>query len=233
MKFSRMMNFSALVIVITSIFELAYAENSDEQTVVDENLRILAGEPVSALPHENHDLHLSRHADLLRAPYTKALIERSPDRETIIQSMQAHIMEHLLFRYPNPVTDNTAINPGPGATQPVTAIAGATSLADKPGAPENSSSIGFEELPSTENASPDTPENSQIDWRELAAANAIVQETEQLSTREADTERKTCKMIKPTGTRIARRYCLTAEQWGRLQDKAGDTTEDLQVGRGF
>ncbi|MFZ9995168.1 MAG: hypothetical protein ACO3IL_06810 [Steroidobacteraceae bacterium] len=64
-----------------------------------------------------------------------------------------------------------------------------------------------------------------------AAATATVETSEKLSERRKDPNRRICKEVAPTGTRIAKRTCLTAAQWeeaARVGREGTSKTQDNQ-----
>jgi hypothetical protein len=66
-----------------------------------------------------------------------------------------------------------------------------------------------------------------------AAANAKVQTSETLTERQKDPNRRICKEVAPTGTRIAKRTCLTAAQWEEAARVAREGTEKTQSNQRF
>lgn len=66
-----------------------------------------------------------------------------------------------------------------------------------------------------------------------AAAKAKVQTSETLTERQRDPNRRICKEVAPTGTRIAKRTCLTAAQWEEASRVAREGTEKTQSNQRF
>ena len=53
------------------------------------------------------------------------------------------------------------------------------------------------------------------------ASSAVVQTLEPTAEKPADADRKVCKMIVPTGTIMAKRFCLTKKEWAELHATTG------------
>lgn len=66
-----------------------------------------------------------------------------------------------------------------------------------------------------------------------AAAEAKVQTSETLTERQKDPNRRICKEVAPTGTRIAKRTCLTAAQWEEAARVGREGTEKTQSNQRF
>jgi hypothetical protein len=66
-----------------------------------------------------------------------------------------------------------------------------------------------------------------------AAATATVETSEKLNKREKDPNRRICKEVTPTGTRIAKRTCLTAAQWEEAARVGREGTSKTQNNQRF
>ena len=66
---------------------------------VQENMDILNGKPVKAFEYQDHDAHIKAHMTIMQDPEMIQMMESSPMAQSIQGAFQAHITEHLAFKY--------------------------------------------------------------------------------------------------------------------------------------
>ena len=66
---------------------------------VSENMAGLKMEPLKAFLYQNHDAHLAVHNSLLQDPSFMQQVQNNPNGQQIMGAMQAHVMEHMAFKY--------------------------------------------------------------------------------------------------------------------------------------
>ena len=66
---------------------------------VSENMNALNGKPLKAFIYQDHDAHMAVHQTFLRDPMVAATIGQNPQAQRIAAALQAHIAEHLGFKY--------------------------------------------------------------------------------------------------------------------------------------
>jgi hypothetical protein len=73
----------------------------DEKPVdpVSENMNALKGKPLKAFIYQDQDAHITTHQTFLKDPAIAAVIGQNPQAQQITAALQAHIAEHLGFKY--------------------------------------------------------------------------------------------------------------------------------------
>jgi len=66
---------------------------------VSENMNALIGKPMKAFLYQDHDAHIGAHMAFMQDPQVAQLIGQNPQAKQIMASLQAHIAEHLGFKY--------------------------------------------------------------------------------------------------------------------------------------
>jgi hypothetical protein len=66
---------------------------------ISENINVLAGTPVKAFISQDHEAHITAHTAFMEDPKVSQGMAKNPQAKGIIQSLQAHIAEHIGFRY--------------------------------------------------------------------------------------------------------------------------------------
>ena len=66
---------------------------------VSENMNALKGKKLKAFLYQDHDAHITVHTTFLNDPSVSQLIGQNPNAKAIIASLQAHIAEHVGFKY--------------------------------------------------------------------------------------------------------------------------------------
>ena len=66
---------------------------------VSENMNALNGKPMKAFIYQDHEAHMAAHQSFLKDPMVAATIGQNPQAQRIAAALQAHIAEHLGFKY--------------------------------------------------------------------------------------------------------------------------------------
>jgi len=66
---------------------------------VSENMNAIKGKKLKAFLYQDHDAHITVHTAFLNDPSVSQLIGQNPNAKAIIASLQAHIAEHVGFKY--------------------------------------------------------------------------------------------------------------------------------------
>lgn len=86
---------------------------------VSENMNALNGKPMKAFIYQDHDAHMAAHQAFLQDPMVAATIGQNPQAKRIVASLQAHIIEHLGFKYRKQMEEKLgAPLPNPNAELP-------------------------------------------------------------------------------------------------------------------
>jgi hypothetical protein len=86
--------------------------DTDEQKPVDpvsENINVFNGKPVKAFIQQDHDAHLTVHTSALQDPQIMQLMGQNPLAQGMMAAMQAHIMEHMGFKYRKQIEDAAGV----------------------------------------------------------------------------------------------------------------------------
>ena len=86
---------------------------------VSENMDALNGKPLKAFLYQEHDAHIQSHMSFLQDPMIAQLVNQNPQAKRILAALQAHISEHLGFKYRKQIEDELgAPLPAPGEELP-------------------------------------------------------------------------------------------------------------------
>jgi hypothetical protein len=86
---------------------------------VSENMNALNGKPMKAFIYQDHDAHMAAHQAFMKDPMIAATIGQNPQAQRIMASLQAHIVEHLGFKYRKQMEEKLgAPLPNPNAELP-------------------------------------------------------------------------------------------------------------------
>jgi len=66
---------------------------------VSENMNALTGTPIKAFITQDHEAHMQAHQSFMQDPLIAQTIGQNPQAKRIMSALQAHIAEHLGFRY--------------------------------------------------------------------------------------------------------------------------------------
>jgi hypothetical protein len=84
-------------------------DNMKPKDPVTENMNILNGKPVKAFIYQDHDAHLAVHLAAAQDPNIQQLVGQNPMVNLIQQSLQAHLMEHMAFKYRNDIAKQMGV----------------------------------------------------------------------------------------------------------------------------
>jgi len=86
---------------------------------VSENMDSLVGKPMKAFIYQDHEAHIGAHMSFLQDPQVAQMIGQNPQAQQIGASLQAHIAEHLGFKYRSQIEEKLgAPLPPPGQELP-------------------------------------------------------------------------------------------------------------------
>lgn len=66
---------------------------------VQENMRIIQLQPVKAYQEQDHEAHLQTHMAAMTDPQISAMVGQSPNATVMQSQMEAHLAEHLSYKY--------------------------------------------------------------------------------------------------------------------------------------
>jgi len=76
---------------------------------VSENMNALTGTPIRAFIHQDHEAHMTAHQAFLQDPMIAQTIGQNPQAQQINAALQAHIAEHLGFKYRKQVEEKLGV----------------------------------------------------------------------------------------------------------------------------
>jgi len=86
---------------------------------VSENMDALTGKPIRAFIYQDHDAHMATHTAFMQDPMIAQTIGQNPQAQQIMASLQAHLAEHLAFKYRKQIEEKLgAPLPPPGEELP-------------------------------------------------------------------------------------------------------------------
>ena len=86
---------------------------------VSENMDVLTGSPIRAFIYQDHNAHIATHTAFMQDPSMAAMIGQNPQAKAIMAALQAHIAEHLGFKYRQDIEEKLgAPLPPPGEELP-------------------------------------------------------------------------------------------------------------------
>jgi len=95
------------------------SEDQKPRDPVSENMAALVGKPVKAFIYQDHDAHLAVHQTFMQDPSIMAQIGQNPLGQQIMAALQAHIAEHMAFKYRKQIEERLgAPLPAPDAELP-------------------------------------------------------------------------------------------------------------------
>jgi hypothetical protein len=66
---------------------------------ISENMAALKGKPMRAFMYQDHEAHIATHMAFMQDPMIMQMIGQNPQAKQIMASLQAHLAEHLGFKY--------------------------------------------------------------------------------------------------------------------------------------
>ena len=86
---------------------------------VSENMNILNGTPIKAFMYQDHDAHIAAHQAFMQDPSILQLVAQNPQVKQMMAALQAHIAEHLAFKYRREIEDKLGVSlPAPSEELP-------------------------------------------------------------------------------------------------------------------
>lgn len=76
---------------------------------VSENMAALTGEPIKAFIYQDHDAHIKAHVSFMKDPAIAQMVGQNPQAQGIMASLQAHIAEHMAFKYRAEIEDKLGV----------------------------------------------------------------------------------------------------------------------------
>ncbi len=76
---------------------------------VSENMDALIGKPMKAFIYQDHDAHIATHQSFMQDPMIAQTIGQNPQAQQIMASLQAHMAEHLGFRYRKQIEEKLGV----------------------------------------------------------------------------------------------------------------------------
>jgi len=66
---------------------------------ISENMNALTGTPIKAFLTQDHEAHIRTHQSFMQDPTVVGALGKSPQAQAMMASLQAHIAEHVAFKY--------------------------------------------------------------------------------------------------------------------------------------
>ena len=86
---------------------------------VSENMNVLTGTPVKAFLIQDHEAHIATHQSFMKDPMIAGAIGQNPQAQQMMAALNAHIAEHLGFRYRAQLQEKLGVElPPPNAELP-------------------------------------------------------------------------------------------------------------------
>ena len=74
-------------------------EDQTPKDPVSENMSLIKGKPAKAFMYQDHDAHIAVHQSMSQDPSIQAMMQQNPAAQQVMAAIQAHIMDHLAFKY--------------------------------------------------------------------------------------------------------------------------------------
>lgn len=88
-------------------------------SLVEENMALMTGKPVRALPEQDQLAHVTGHMALMQDPKFQAMYGQSPMGAQFASQIEAHIADHLALQYRNEIQQQLGVQlPPQGQQQP-------------------------------------------------------------------------------------------------------------------
>lgn len=86
---------------------------------VSENMNALTGTPIKAFLYQDHEAHIIAHQSFMKDPMIAQSIGQNPQAQQIMAALNAHIAEHLGFRYRSQLEEKLGVTlPAPNEALP-------------------------------------------------------------------------------------------------------------------
>ena len=76
---------------------------------ISENMAALQNKPMKAFIYQDHDAHIATHMSFMQDPMIAQMIGQNPQAKQIMASLQAHIAEHLGFKYRKDIEERLGV----------------------------------------------------------------------------------------------------------------------------
>lgn len=76
---------------------------------VSEHIAVLKGDPLKAFIYQDHEAHIKAHMAFMQDPSVMGIIGQSPQAKTIIPALQAHIAEHVGYKYRTDIEEKLGV----------------------------------------------------------------------------------------------------------------------------
>jgi hypothetical protein len=101
---------------------------------ISENMNILNMKPIKAFIEQDHDAHIAAHTAFMQDPMVMQSLGQNPQAQQMMASLQAHLAEHLAFKYRKAVEEKLGAQlPPPNAELPQEIEISISRLASKAG----------------------------------------------------------------------------------------------------
>jgi len=101
---------------------------------ISENMNILNMKPIKAFIEQDHDAHIAAHQAFMQDPMVMQSLGQNPKAQQMMASLQAHLAEHLAFKYRKAVEEKLGAQlPPPNAELPKEIEVSISRLASKAG----------------------------------------------------------------------------------------------------
>ena len=84
-------------------------EDQKPKDPVSENMAVLIGKPVKAFIYQDQDAHIAAHTSFMQDPMIAQTIGQNPMAQQMMAALQAHIAEHLGFRYRKQIEEQLGV----------------------------------------------------------------------------------------------------------------------------
>ena len=76
---------------------------------ISENMAALQGKPIKAFIYQDQEAHIATHMSFMQDPMIMQMIGQNPQAKQIMASLQAHIAEHLGFKYRKDIEERLGV----------------------------------------------------------------------------------------------------------------------------
>ena len=84
-------------------------DDEEPMDPVSETMALLNGKPVKAFIFQDHDAHLAVHTSAMQDPTLMQAMGQNPQAPMIMGASQAHIMQHIAFKYRKSIEDAAGV----------------------------------------------------------------------------------------------------------------------------
>ena len=85
-------------------------EDQKPRDPVSENMNILAGKPVKAFMHQDHEAHIATHMAMGQDPKIQQIMQSNPQAQAIMAAGMAHVTEHVGFLYRKQIEEQLGVS---------------------------------------------------------------------------------------------------------------------------